>query len=140
MISNYINIDDSYKYITDRERSSIGTETLFYRQIYYQIDLPTFKQLSDCSFWNSCSLNDYFLNRTSIDLIIKKNLNDFEFSYSIEFATDININKTIFNPDGNKNVLIEPIKRVNKLSFLITQVEIFTTKNLLEFYSPPTKV
>ena len=63
MISSYVNKTNNKKFLLGDEIETLDkTETIFYRQLYYYITKNTFKKLSDCGFWNSCSLNDYYLH------------------------------------------------------------------------------
>ena len=141
MITNYINKYNGAKYITDRELSIMKDDnTLFYRQLYYLIDLNTFKELSDCGFWNFCSLEDFFSNRISVEQIIpSKNEKIFNLPIHIEHTLDKKIIKTLTSGDNKKVIEINPITHITKLSFLLRQVEIFSTKDLLEILKPGQK-
>lgn len=142
MISNYVTKNKNDKtYLTEREKNELNNDdTIFYRQIYYLITIQTFKQLSDCGFWNSCSLNDYFSNRTTINKIIPNDLQNFYLPSDVE-TTNININKIILDPHlPNIDFVLKPLIKTNKKTFLFRQVEVFTTKNLIDIFSKGMKV
>jgi len=142
MISSYVNKTNNKKFLLGDEIETLDkTETIFYRQLYYYITKNTFKKLSDCGFWNSCSLYDYYLNRTEITTIIEANNLNIDkiiqsipnYEYSMDSEKDINI------PLENITFTIEPVKNVNKQSFFIRQIELTTSNNLLEIFKKNTK-
>tara|TARA_B110000091_G_C13800121_1_gene469806 strand:+ start:298 stop:2223 length:1926 start_codon:yes stop_codon:yes gene_type:complete len=142
MISSYVNKTNNKKFLLGDEIETLDkTETIFYRQLYYYITKNTFKKLSDCGFWNSCSLNDYYLNRTEITTIIEANNLNIDkiiqsipnYEYSMDSEKDINI------PLENITFTIKPVKNVNKRSFFIRQIELTTSNNLLEIFKKNTK-
>jgi hypothetical protein len=142
MISSYVNQTNNKKFISDDEITTLDkNKTIFYRQLYYYITKNTFKKLSDCGFWNSCSLNDYYSSRTEITNIIEaNNLNIDEIIQSIpnyEYSMDSYKNINILSEDITFK--IEPVKKINKQSFFIKQIELTTSNNLLEIFKKDTK-
>jgi hypothetical protein len=142
MISSYVNKTNNKKFLLGDEIETLDkTETIFYRQLYYYITKNTFKKLSDCGFWNSCSLYDYYLNRTEITTIIEANNLNIDkiiqsipnYEYSTDSEKDINI------PLENITFTIKPVKNVKKQSFFIRQIELTTSNNLLEIFKKNTK-
>ena len=96
MISNYVSKNNKRsKFLTNREEEKLSEQdTIFYRQIYYFIDKSSFSQLSDCGFWNFCSLNDYFSNRTEVFKIFPTNTSfDDVSSYLIDKKVGIRLEK-----------------------------------------------
>lgn len=150
MISNYISHDNDEKFKTLSEQHILSEydNKIFYRQIYYFINKSTFKNLSDCGFWNFCSLKDYFLNRTTCRNILQPNtdINEMKLLFekdNIEISIDSSKEIIIFddiNSDDNIKFFIEPIIKTNKQTIILKQEEIFTVKKLNDIFTKGTKI
>jgi hypothetical protein len=142
MISSYVNKTNNKKFILGDEIETLDErETIFYRQLYYYITKNTFKKLSDCGFWNSCSLKEYYLNRTEIISIIEaNNLNIDRIIHSVpNYEYSMTSDKVINIPLESVTFTIKPVKSVNKKSLFIRQIELTTSNNLLEIFKKETK-
>jgi hypothetical protein len=135
MITNYIypepQSDEKYK--TYREKTEYKDKTIYYRQMYYAIDKNTFVNMSDCGFWNYCSLKDVLFNRVTISKILPVNS---EINSILPPNTVIG-EKVVNIPDFGEIHISNIINTT--LSFLIHQVEIYTAKNLMNIFKKGSK-
>ena len=102
-LTNYlVKETKKYKFVNRLYKDLIEENNIFYRQLYYFIDLETFSKLGDCNFWTSCSIKDYENNRySSIEFIKKKEKNVKTILKNI-------MKKLKYDKDNkNKNIIVD---------------------------------